>query len=96
MTQIPFAPAAVSLPSERTLTDGTRSFAYDDENELINVWRTNAWRNDFVDDGKMRRRVEQDFTWTGGAWSETNEIRFIYDGNLVLQEWNTNNQPVVT
>jgi RHS repeat-associated protein len=77
------------------LTDGTRCFAYDDENELISVWATNVWRNDFVYDGKLRRRIERDFTWSGGAWAQTNEIHFIYDGNLVVQERNTNNQPVV-
>jgi RHS repeat-associated protein len=77
------------------LTDGTRNFAYDDENELISVWQTNVWRNDFVYDGKLRRRIEKDFTWSGSVWSQTNETHFIYDGNLVVQERNTNNQPVV-
>jgi RHS repeat-associated protein len=48
-----------------------------------------------VYDGKLRRRIEKDFTWTNSAWSQTNEIHFIYDGNLVVQERNTNNQPVV-
>jgi RHS repeat-associated protein len=77
------------------LTDGTRGFTYDDENQLISVWKTNVWRNDFVYDGKMRRRIEKDFNWSGGAWIQTNEVHFIYDGNLVVQERNTNNQPVV-
>ena len=77
------------------LADGTRGFAYDDENQLISVWKTNVWRNDFVYDGKMRRRIEKDFTWTNSVWTQTNEIHFIYDGNLVVQERNTNNQPVV-
>ena len=80
------------------LTDGTRCFAYDDENELISVWKTNGWRNDFVYDGKMRRRIERDFTWNAGssAWQQTNEIHFIYDGNLVVQERDGNNQPQAT
>ena len=43
----------------------------------------------------LRRRVEKDFAWTVGTWAETNETRFIYDGNLVVQERNTNNQPMV-
>ena len=77
------------------LTDGTRCFAYDDENQLISVWKTNGWRNDYVYDGKMRRRIEKDFGWNGSAWCQTNEIRFIYDGNLVVQERNTTNQPLV-
>jgi RHS repeat-associated protein len=78
------------------LTDGTRCFAYDDENELISVWKTNGWRNDFVYDGKMRRRIELDYTWNGSTWTQTNEILFVYDGNLVVQERNGNNQAQVT
>jgi len=73
------------------LTDGTRYFAYDDENELISVWQTNTWRNDFVYDGKLRRRIEKDFVWNSGSWKQTNEIHFVYDGNLVVQERDSNN-----
>jgi len=80
------------------LTDGTRHFGYDDENQLISVWQVNAWSNNFVYDGKMRRRIERDFTWNAGSsgWLLTNEIHFIYDGNLVVQERDINNQPQVT
>ena len=79
------------------LTDGTRNFAYDDENQLIAVWQANAWSNNFVYDGKMRRRVERDFAWAGSSgWQLTNEVHFVYDGNLVVQERDINNQPQVT
>ena len=78
------------------LYDGYRGFAYDDENQLISVWLTNVWRNDFAYDGKFRRRIEKDFTWASGNWLQTNEIHFVYDGNLVVQERNTNNLPLVT
>ena len=78
------------------LTDSTRCFAYDDENQLISVWKTNLWRNDFVYDGKMRRRIERDFYWSGSVWLQTNEVHFVYDGNLVVQERDTNNTPQVT
>jgi YD repeat-containing protein len=37
--------------------DGLRSFAYDDENELIQVLMTNQWLSQFSYDGKMRRRI---------------------------------------
>ncbi len=88
-----------NLTSEFSAAGGTnRQFVYDDENELISVYVTNLWRSDFVYDGKMRRRVEKDYSWDAGttSWQQTNETRFIYDGNLVVQERNTNNQPVVT
>jgi RHS repeat-associated protein len=78
------------------LSDGARNFAYDDENQLISVWLTNAWRCDFVYDGKLRRRIERDYSWNGSSWTQTNEIHFIYDGNMVIQERDINNLPKVT
>jgi len=78
------------------LTDGTRYFAYDDENELISVMVANTWSNNFVYDGKMRRRIERDYSWSGSSWAETNEVHFIYDGNVVVQERAANNLPTVT
>ncbi|HEV7924500.1 MAG TPA: RHS repeat-associated core domain-containing protein, partial [Verrucomicrobiae bacterium] len=76
--------------------DGLRSFAYDDENQLIQVWVPNQWFSQFTYDGKMRRRIRQEFTWQQGAWVQTNEIYYVYDGNLVIQERNVNNLPTTT
>jgi RHS repeat-associated protein len=80
------------------LSDGTRNFTYDDENQLIAVWTTDGYSNNFVYDGKLRRRIERDYQWNVGTsgWIATNEVHFIYDGNLVVQERNTNNLPTVT
>lgn len=78
------------------LGDGMRNFAYDDENQLTSVWVTNVWRSDFVYDGLMRRRIKRDYTWLSGAWVLASEIRYHYDGNLVIQERDTNNVPLVT
>jgi RHS repeat-associated protein len=78
------------------LSDGTRNFVYDDENELISVWVANTWSNNFVYDGVMRRRIERDFSWNGSSWNQTNEVYFIYDGNVVVQERNANYLPTVT
>jgi RHS repeat-associated protein len=78
------------------LTDGTRNFFYDDENELIGVSVVNSWSNNFVYDGKMRRRIEGDYGWNGSSWTETNEIHYVYDGNVVIQERDVNNFPKVT
>lgn len=78
------------------LSDGTRNFSYDDENELIGVWVANSWSNNFVYDGKMRRRIERDYSNNGGTWVENNEIHFVYDGNIVVQERDGNNIPKVT
>lgn len=66
-------------------TNGTRIFEYDDENELIRITEPNQWKSEFSYDGKLRRRVRKEFTWAG-SWTQTNEVRYIYDGNLVIQE----------
>jgi RHS repeat-associated protein len=78
------------------LTDGRRHFSYDDENQLITVVVTNSTRSDFTYDGKMRRRVRQEYQWTAGSWNLIAEIRYVYDGKLVIQERNAMNLPQVT
>jgi len=76
--------------------DGTRWLFYDGENQLTNVSVANAWQVAFFYDGLNRRRIERDYTWTNSAWVLTNEVRFFYDGMQVVQERDTNNNPVVT
>ena len=77
-------------------SDGTRVLAYDAENQLTNVFATNLWQVTFLYDGLNRRRIERDYNWQGGAWVQTNEVRFIYDGRQVIQERDINNNPAVT
>jgi RHS repeat-associated protein len=76
--------------------DGLRSFAYDNENQLIQVWVTNQWLSQFTYDGKMRRRIRQEFAWQNGAWVQTNELYYVYDGNVVVQERDVNDLPTTT
>jgi RHS repeat-associated protein len=78
------------------LGDGTRNFAYDDENQLTGVWVANVWSNSFVYDGLLRKRIEKDYGWNGSTWIETNEVRCLYDGYVVIQERDQNNLPRVT
>jgi RHS repeat-associated protein len=95
----------VSLPSPVTYTsdsngnltsDGRRSFTYDNENQLTSVNVATAWKVDFLYDGRMRRRIRKDFNFQGGAFVQTNEVHYIYDGMLVIQERDSNNNPLVT
>ena len=44
----------------------------------------------------MRRRIRREFTWNGGSWLQTNEVRYIYDDKLAIQERDGNNLPQVT
>jgi RHS repeat-associated protein len=71
--------------------DGLRNFVYDDENELIQVSVSNQWMSQFQYDGKMRRRVRKEFTYTNGAMALTNAVFYIYDGKLAVQERDQNN-----
>ena len=80
--------------------DGSRSFAYDDENQLISVVVTNATgvvtRSDFAYDGFMRRRTRVELALGTSGWLTNQTVRYIYDGSVVIQERDGNNLPVVT
>lgn len=77
-------------------TNGTRVFDYDDENQLITITESNTWKSVFTYDGKMRRRLRTECTWNGSAWVTNLVVRYVYDGNLVIQERNGDNLPQVT
>jgi YD repeat-containing protein len=96
---------AVNLPVSATLlydnngnltNDGLRSFAYDPENELANVQMAGQWQSAFVYDGLGRRRIERDYAWSSGSWVRRNEVHYVYDGRLILQERDASNNVVVT
>lgn len=93
-TTVSYLPAALSLAwdSNGNLTnDGTRSFAYSPANQLTNITLAGAWRTDFIFDGLGRRRVELDYGWQNGQWAMTNELHFVYDGWLLVQVRDGNN-----
>jgi RHS repeat-associated protein len=95
----------VNLPSPVTLlydnngnltNDGARTFGYDAENQLTNVFMPGQWRSDFIYDGLGRRRIVRQYAWSGGTWTKTNEIHLIYDGYLPIQERDSNDNVLVT
>jgi RHS repeat-associated protein len=75
--------------------DGSRAFEYDCENQLTTVYVAAKWRSEFRYDGKMRRRVRREYAWSSGNWQLTNEVRYVYDGNLVIQERHYTPQPTI-
>ena len=77
------------------LTNNTRFFEYNDENQLIRVTEPNTWKTEFSYDGMWRMRKCKEFVWSG-SWTQTNEIRYIYDGRLVIQERDAGNLPMVS
>jgi len=78
------------------LSDGLRTFDYDDENQLKRVTVAGAWKSEFEHDGLLRRRARREYTRSGGSWVQTNEVHYLYDRRLVVQERDANNVPQVT
>jgi len=76
--------------------DGNRVFEYDYENRLTNVYVASAWRSAFQYDAFGRRRVRKEYTWQSSAWVLTNEVRYVYDGMLTVQERDANNLALVS
>jgi RHS repeat-associated protein len=91
--------ASVILSSDNNgnlTNDGARSFGYDSENQLTNVMVSGQWQSSFIYDGLNRRRIARDYIWQTNTWVLTNEVHFIYDGRLLIQERGTNNNPLAT
>jgi RHS repeat-associated protein len=67
-------------------TNRTVVLGYDDENQLVWVALSNAWKSDFTYDGKMRRRERWESAWDGSKWVTNLLVRYVYDGMLPIQE----------
>jgi RHS repeat-associated protein len=77
-------------------SDGYRAFTYDDADQLTAVQVTNVWRSEFVYDAFGRRRIRREKVWKNGQWVVAAEVRYVYDGMLVIQERDANNIPTVS
>ena len=93
--------ASASLPTVWSRpSSGRRTFSYDSENQLIQVVVSNgpasSTKSDFVYDARGRRRIRFEAYWQGVDWATNEIVRYVYDGNLVVQERNgSNNVPLV-
>ncbi|MDA1277551.1 MAG: hypothetical protein O2960_26415 [Verrucomicrobia bacterium] len=91
-------PATVNFAYDQNgnlTSDGLRGFDYDDENQLVRVTVTNAWKTEFVYDGLRRRRSRLESTWLNGAWALSTVVDYIYDGNVVVSERWGGDEPAV-
>jgi YD repeat-containing protein len=78
-------------------SDSSRSFFYDDENQLTRVfWNSGANITDFAYDGLGRMRVRVERQVSGGITNVVSETRYLYDGRRVIQERNGSNTPQVS
>ena len=92
-------PASVSYTYDdngNLLSDGQMTFEYDGENQLVAVQVAGSWRSEFRYDGKLRRRVRVEKLWQNSQWATASEMRYTYDGMLVIQERDAQNLPSVT
>jgi RHS repeat-associated protein len=82
----------------------TYHYTYDDENQLssagTDTYYTESgsrWKSEYTYDGRQRLRKRVDYTWNTqySQWQASAETRFIYMGNLVIEERNSGNTPTV-
>ena len=89
-------PISFTYDARGNLTsDGRRTFYYDAENQLTMVQVGSESLSQFAYDGLLRRRIRKVFERQNNQWVQTNEVRYVYDGNLVVQERDANNKPLV-
>jgi len=93
---LPASPSFTYDSRGNLANDGKRYFSYDDDNQLISITVSNAWRSEFSYDGLLRRRTRKEYGWVGGTWTKTNECRYVYDNLLAIQERDANNIPLFT
>jgi YD repeat-containing protein len=80
------------------MSDGLRTFGYDDEIELTSIVVSNSRSSTLTSniyDGRMRLRIRKEYVWSSG-WVPTNEVHYIYDSDVAIQERNSNNAPTIT
>ena len=81
------------------MSDGYRTFTYDDENELTSIVVSNGVNTPTLNLEPLRRQnaaADSQGIHLGLGWLETAEVRYIYDGNVVIQERDGNNLPATT
>jgi RHS repeat-associated protein len=102
-TALAWLPATVSFTYDANgnlSSDGRRTFAYDDEDQLVSVTVTNgpnsSTRSTFAYDALGRRRVRTEYAWLNNAWVQGSVTRYVYDHMLVLQERDGDHAPTAT
>ena len=78
------------------VSDGRHGYEYDSANQLVGITETNSSRSVFAYDGLGRRRIRREYSWVANSWQQTSEVRYVYDGMLVIQERDQNGTPRVT
>jgi RHS repeat-associated protein len=83
----------------------TYAYGYDDENQLTSAatdtYYTESgsrWKSEYTYDGRQRLRRRLDYTWNPytSQWQVSMDTRYVYMGNLVVQERNSSNTPTAS
>ena len=79
-------------------SDGSKTlYTYDDSDRLTRLEKRNAAgvptsASEWVYDYASRKPISREFTYAGGAWTQTSEKRRVFDGMDVVQERNASNE----
>ena len=73
-------------PATNGYSASSPTLTYDGENQLSSVVANYMWKQEFVYDGKMRRRIRREYTYSYPNWVLNNEVHYVYDGMRVIQE----------
>ena len=82
----------------QTTTTGSTQYAYDSLDRLGSITTYNPGtgvqqhQSVFLYDGLNRKRIAREADWQNGAWVQSSEVRYLYDGLDVIQERDANNQ----
>ena len=77
--------------------NGKHTFYYDKLGRLTRIVVPNVWSTRFVYDGKSRLRIRREFNFDSqGAEVLVEEVRYVDDGDLAVQERDQFNSPTVT
>ncbi|MEO6908830.1 MAG: hypothetical protein ABI210_13170, partial [Abditibacteriaceae bacterium] len=73
-------------------SEGSKTFGYNDADELTSVVVPGQSKSTFVYDSDGRKRISTEYTWdataNGGAgdWTQSDQTRYVYDGMNLVQE----------
>ena len=79
-------------------SNGTSTlYTYDARDRLTGIEQRSAAnaptsKSEFVYDYASRKAISREFSYTNGAWQQTDEKRRVFDGMDVIQERNSNNE----
>jgi RHS repeat-associated protein len=97
-TRLPLCASYIYDLNGNLLSDGLKTYSYDDANQLTGITLPGKWKTQFDYDALGRIRYVQEFNYQPnyGSWFGINQTRYVYDGRQLLQERDGEGDPVRT